>query len=264
MADLGRVRAGSKGILFYVVLFQQAQSYDPATGAITEKARKTMADVKKNNWPITQKRFETNNPSSLTYVDGSPVPQAQSVIKAYGQLQEIEALLLSLKISDLPYAFGAFPAALQSFRKDGVDSEIYCVAVNDDFNQARELELSLLPNVRKAINVISGAELAITPDINSKMQLAKIKLDAGDGAMLKLTLGEDAAGMLLFSEDFSHACCSVKLENASRSQVFRPFNMGYHWCVRKDADKGKVNMDQQASITIEGLAEAKTRRPRTS
>jgi len=251
------VRTGNKGVLFFVVLWQHDQTYNPATGKITEKGKRAMESAKSKNWPIIKKRFETNSPSSLTYPDGSPVPQAKAVINTYAQLQKIEPILLALQISDIPYVSGSYPAALQSFTKDD-GHEIYCVVVNDDFEEARELDLSFLPNVREVVDIISGKTVDLSSDINTQMLKGKIRLEAGDGTVLKLKIRENASAILLFSEDFSCAKCTLKIENASRVQENRTYGMGSYWSVRKDSGKGIK--DEKSFILIDGLMNEKDKK----
>ena len=248
------VRTGNKGVLFFDVLTQLAQTYDPATGTPTKQAQDAIKTAGKNKWPVLKKRLETNTPSSLTYQDGSPVPQAYAVINTYAKLKEIEPLLCAFKISEVPYAAASKPLALKSFTTNG---SIYCVVVNDDCDKAGEFKINFLPDVQKVVDIISGKEVTLSPDENTRTSNGKIKLEAGDGTVLKLEILENASAILLFSEDFSCAKNTLSLENASIVQDTRAFGMGTYCSVRKNA--GKDSKNEKSFIILKGLMTGKDR-----
>ncbi len=95
----------------------------------------------------------------------------------------------------------------------------------------------------------------MSPDLNSQLLKGKIRLEPGNGTVLKLDIVENANAISVFSEDFSCSKCTLKLENAERVQENRTYGMGSYWNVRK-----KFGKDEKSFILIDGLADAKDRK----
>lgn len=253
------VRAGAKGVVFFSPLLggNNRENWD-GSGEMPEAVKKRIASNRAKNLPLAKETFNTGMPGSLTYANGRSTPQGDAMGNAFKRLAHIEDILKELELSRIPFAFADAPGNSASFvhHRHRQFKHLYAVIVNNDTEKAQTITCHIPGHTQKVSDAISGAVLDVVPSsINSgdNMKQIKVKLAAGDGAVLKLDM-KPQPGALFLSETFNGRHTIMELVNCSRRQHHRGFGMGLEWKVTRADD---CPVDKDAYILIDKLDDRK-------
>ncbi|HPP11262.1 MAG TPA: hypothetical protein PKW42_00890 [bacterium] len=228
------VRAGSQGFVFFVLL-PSGNDWD-GKDKPPVKMVKMAADVREKKWPVTEKQVRTGSAEALLYKNGSATPQMKEAGRVFALLSKMESLLSTWQPADFPVAFVEETFKTGTFLSGTGDTCRFLVVVNDNLEETVEKDVFFLPNVRKITDLISGKELSIVKGNTGEFLQTRLSLEAGGGTILKVEFQQDEPGFLTFEEDFSLASLGVKLNEAFRKPMMRPFSTGWDWVVEKEKE----------------------------
>ena len=175
------VGQGAKGVVFFSLFFDtaaipEAPQPDPALGfAVKEPTNSGL-------------------PSGIMYMDGRPTPLLGAMGGSFDRVTQIAPILGKLKWTDEPLAFtskGWRPAGqvVQAYVDDS--NAAYAVVVSGDLTAVSEIAVNIDPKFSKVTDLLSGEVLPFvqtSPQFEPRgpFKQVKVKLEAGDGTMLKL------------------------------------------------------------------------------
>ena len=246
------IRAGCKGVVFFVILAGGREDWTPAEGEMPEKMQKALERNKGSQWPLTNSRIDTHEPKCLTRNGGRATPQAVEMGNTYRTLAAHEAVIVRWRPARLPFVSVDAPGKCRAYR-DPADPKVrYAVVVNDatGTTSASPVVCRFLPNTVTVTDLLTTEMLTLADESsgNERLQQATITLPPGGGTILKLEFRNGKTGLLLYDEDFSKSAITAKLDGVSRRRERRGFGMGSAWRLRKDGPP-----DADAIITLDGL-----------
>jgi len=165
-------RSGAKGFVCYTTAPEAPKDkMDPVPSDDGVKLAKTATDM---------------GPNALTNPDGSVTPQLQELGRVYSRLTTHVALIRRWRLSDEPAIKAGSGSSVQVF-VDPATGGKFALLVNDDLHQEQTIVLQRGASAT-LIDLIRGAKLALERD-NTGAAVAKIRLAAGDGTILRIENG---------------------------------------------------------------------------
>lgn len=202
--------------------------------------------------PLAKERIRTGAPGCLTGAGGVDTPQSLAMAETFGKLEALEGLLMTLHEARMPAIFADAPGSVATYKSARETRSRFCIVVNDDVKEARDITLYVLPHTKTVTDLVNGADLTPTPPaIDAEgLRVTTLSLAPGAGTVLRMTYRDDQPGWFLFRETFGGRNLAVKLKNAARHLESRGFGMGRRWIVRPD-DEAPVDAD--SAIVLENL-----------
>jgi hypothetical protein len=167
------LRLGVKGMFFFVLLGQ-------GEGHPKDKAPED-AYLR----PVLVKEPTRVGYDALLDATGNPTPEGSEAFALFQKLAPHKALLRRLVPTGSPWLTADGGAQVGCYRDPGT-GERYAVVVNPDFAAAHDVTLTPAQGTRGIADVLAGTRVGLTPSPTGGGSQAKIRLQAGDGSLLKI------------------------------------------------------------------------------
>ena len=205
------VRAGAKGVVFYVLSDSWTMDEDYFEAAKTN--RSYAAQVKRANDDLARvpemrreaERHEIDPARALMLKGLEPSHQFRTLGNVFGRLKPHKKLLLAGEISRMKVLWNRkgfrYPLSTETFEVAGARSK-YGVILNDDTEKEQELEVFTPGNVTEVKDLSSGTAYALS-EVNDDMRSFRIRLAAGDGALVMIRFKGNEPGRSILYDDFT-------------------------------------------------------------
>jgi hypothetical protein len=172
------LRLNVKGMFFFVLL-SQGQGYPKAK--LPEEEDPGNAYLR----PILVKTATRVGCDALLDPKGNPTPEGSKMFTLYHKLTPHKSLLWALTLSNTPWVTADGGTQISSL-VDSTTGKQYAIAVNPDFGAAHVVTLTTTMNTRGLMDVLASTRLKLAPLGTGGTFGTKIRLEAGDGVMLKI------------------------------------------------------------------------------
>jgi hypothetical protein len=173
-------RSGAKGFISYTLA---PEAPDASTATLPA------ADVE---WKSVLAKVETDlGPNALTNPDASVTPQFEELGRVYARLAPHTELLRQWQRRREPQVEAIDGAQVQTFVLPATGG-LYAVVVNDDLQQEQTVALRFGEAVATVRDVLADTPLEMTKEFAGGSSIVRLRLAAGDGAILAIERTPDA------------------------------------------------------------------------
>lgn len=199
------VRLGFKGIFYYVLTSER--TWASKEEMLLEKNAKVVkagfdrAKRSASGRPRLEERdLEIDYALGLMYPGLEPSPQFEAVGSVFGRIAPHRKRLLAAEPADFPafHPVDSMCRAATFMWNDTADR--LGVIVNDDVFNARETEV-LVPSAAESVRDLNGMAFGLS-EARDGMKGFKVRLEPGDGMLVRMSFKGGHAGMGLCREDF--------------------------------------------------------------
>lgn len=168
-------RSGAKGFICYTLA---PEAPDQTTAALPA------ADVE---WKSVLAKEETDlGPNALTNPDGGATPQLEELGRLYARLAPQAGLLRQWQRLREPLVEAGGSAQVQAF-VEPASGNLYAVVLNDDLQQEQTVLLRFGETVAGVRDLLANQPLPLAPDFAGGSGTLRLRLAAGDGAILAIS-----------------------------------------------------------------------------
>ena len=221
------LRNGSRGIIYFVLL-PPALAWKPNNGTkpnsyilLKEKQNK------KQKLPVITSDTNTKTAGALLRENLKPTSQFTELAKLYAKLKSVEQDIANGTPLAFPLAFSEEPFACGSFT---TGRKYYSIIVNNNLKSKVSHKIYFTRNINKVYNPISKEDIPLhsVSSNNSFLKYIDLELNAGDGAILEMTLN-NLKGVCLFLEDFSVRPFGVKFDKVDAKYYSKGWGIPSFW-----------------------------------
>lgn len=168
------VRVGAKGFVCYTLA---PEAPNPETATLSA------ADVEWKD--VLAKEPADLGPNALTTPDGRATPQLEEMGRAYSLLAPHTGLIRRWKPVEATRIDVEAPGVLQYFAAPE-SGGVYAVVLNDDLQNSRDIVVRAGESVTGLHDLIRAGEIGLTSDFAGGSAAGMIRLQAGEGTVLRV------------------------------------------------------------------------------